>query len=375
MIKPSMKQPEQRTVTLDLAERSYSILVGSEARHRFANLFQEHGRGRAFWVTDRNVAEAWGSQLGKLCGQSGDELTILPPGEDQKKLSTVDGLSSILVNMGVERGDTLVACGGGVVGDIVGFTAACYQRGISFVQMPTTLLAMVDASVGGKTGVDLPEGKNLVGAFHQPLFVVADVDFLETLNPREFRSGYAEVIKTALIGDVGLFDELKGDLQARVFDLEKGALIHIIEACVKYKASVVSQDERESDNRRVLNFGHTVGHALEALGEYSRLKHGEAIYWGVTAAVDLSVSMGLLHKDIAGEIHSVLEPHLAQIPALDFNDDGIFEYFSRDKKVSRGKPNFVLLEGIGQPVITDRVDSKQLEAVLYRLRERMKSYS
>lgn len=375
MNEPSPKQPDLKTITVDLANRSYPVIVGSNARWRFARLFRELGKGRAFWVTDRNVAQAWGSQLGKLCGKSGDELTILSPGEDQKNLSIIENLCRILVEMGVERGDALVACGGGVVGDIVGFAAACYLRGISFVQIPTTLLAMVDASVGGKTGVDLPEGKNLVGAFHQPLFVLADVDFLKTLEPREFRSGFAEVVKTALIGERELFDELKGDVQDRCFDLDASALIPVIEACVKYKAQVVSEDERESDHRRILNFGHTIGHALEAIGNYGRLKHGEAIFWGMTAAVDLSVSLNYLSEDRAKEIFDLMEPHLWQIPDLHFDDEDVFEFFARDKKVSKGKTHFVLLKDIGNPFITDNVTEKQLETALQRLRERMESHN
>lgn len=374
MKKPPLKQPQLRTINVDLADRSYPVIIGSNARQRFARLFQEHGKGRAYWVTDRNVAEAWDSQLGKLCGKSGDELTILPPGEDQKNLTTIENLCRILVEMGVERGDTLVACGGGVVGDIVGFAAACYLRGISFVQMPTTLLAMVDASVGGKTGVDLPEGKNLVGAFHQPLFVLADVDFLDTLEPREFRAGFAEVIKTALIGDAGLFNDLKGDAHERCFDLDASALIPVIEACVTFKAEVVSKDEREGDQRRILNLGHTIGHALEVLGDYIHLKHGEAIFWGMCAAVDLSVSLNYLPEEKAREIFDVLEPHLWQIPDLHFDDEDVFEYFARDKKVSKGKSHFVLLKDIGESLITDNVTDKQIKTALQRLRERMESH-
>ena len=269
----------ERTVKVALPERSYRVIIGSEVRRKFPEIFKREGKGRAFWVTDRNVADAWGAEIEALCEDSPSWIIILPPGEDQKTLSTVENLCRKFVSLGVERGDTLVACGGGVIGDIVGFTAASYLRGISYVQIPTTLLAMVDSSVGGKTGVDLPEGKNLVGAFHQPLFVLVDVDFLQTLPLREFRSGFAEVIKTAVIGDEELFAELKSNTK-RCFNKDAECLVRVVEACVAFKAEVVVGDEKEGDLRRILNFGHTIGHALEALGNYRSLKHGEAVFWG-----------------------------------------------------------------------------------------------
>ncbi|TKJ39082.1 3-dehydroquinate synthase [candidate division LCP-89 bacterium B3_LCP] len=362
-----------RKLQVAIPGKSYPVIIGSDVRSLFSNYFKQSGSGRAFWITDRNVADAWGASLGKLCGNSGEELTILPPGEDQKNLTTVENLCRILVKMGVERGDTLIACGGGVVGDIVGFTAACYMRGISFVQLPTTLLAMVDASVGGKTGVDLAEGKNLVGAFHQPRFVLIDVDFLETLDPREILSGYAEVVKTALIGDAALFQDLKSGLQERFFDGSKEALIQVIEACVKYKAEVVAEDEREGDLRRVLNFGHTIGHALEVLGDYRLLKHGEAVFWGMFAALELSKSQGLLKLSEALEIEEFLASSFAKIPPIDFNPNDIRDLITHDKKVRNGNPNFILLKGIGQPVIIDQVDEKEIRESLDSLKNKMKS--
>lgn len=355
-----------------LPNHPYPVIIGSGVRFRFSDSFEAYGKGNALWITDRNVADAWGSDLGNLCKKSLADLIILPPGEEGKNLATVEKLCSISAQMGLERGDTLVACGGGVVGDVVGFAAACYKRGIAYVQMPTTLLAMVDASVGGKTGVDLPEGKNMVGAFHQPAFVLADVDFLKTLDPREFRSGFAEVVKTALVGNAHLFDELSRDAQRRLFNKDILTLVDAIETCVRFKAEVVCRDEKELDHRRILNFGHTVGHALEALGNYAKLKHGEALFWGMWAAVELSLSQGLLNPQKGEAIFQLLAPHLKTIPSLKFKNDEILAFLGRDKKVQKGIPNFVLLEDVGKAILTDAVNSKQLEDVLDKLKELMR---
>ncbi len=359
------------TVQVALPDKPYPVIIGSGVRSRFWQLFENYGKGRAFWVTDRNVADAWGEDLGGLCTESATDLIILPPGEDQKSMITVERICQMLLRMGAERGDTLVACGGGVVGDITGFAAACYMRGIAFVQIPTTLLAMVDASVGGKTGVDLPEGKNLVGAFHQPQFVLADVDFLSTLDPRELRSGFAEVVKTALIGDPVLYDKLKKGGYKPLFDGDPDLWSQIVEACVRFKSNIVMQDERESNLRRILNFGHTIGHALEAKGNYQHLKHGEAIYWGMHAALDLSVSAGVLDQAEHSEILRLLDLFLTDIPAMEFKVPEVLDIIAKDKKVKGGVPHFILLEGIGKPLISDKVEIEQLKQSLSRLHEKM----
>ncbi len=377
MKKTDRKTTPTRTVDVAVPEHPYQVFIGSGSRSRFSELFTRYGKGRALWVTDENVAAAWRPELDELSGESLAELVVLPPGEGEKTLFTVEKLSRICAQRGLERGDTLVACGGGVVGDIVGFTAACFKRGIAFIQVPTTLLAMVDASVGGKTGVDLPEGKNLVGAFHQPLFVLIDVDFLNTLPEREFRSGFTEVAKTALIGDPSLFEMLKGGVQDRFFRKDTEVLIDIIEACVRFKAAVVVQDEKESDHRRILNFGHTIGHALEVLGNYDQLKHGEAVLWGMWAAVNLSVSSGLLDAARGSEILQFLEPYMKALPVVNCSEKDILYFIERDKKVSGGVPHFVLVSDVGEPVISDqagsgaRLSPEDLEEVLSRMIRKM----
>lgn len=366
------KKSKKRIVTVNLPEKYYPVFIGAGERNYFAECFRKYGRGRDFWITDRNIANLWGFQLESLCLHKGAQILVLPPGENQKKLKTVERLCRDLVKLGVERGDTLIACGGGVIGDIVGFTASCYLRGIAYYQMPTTLLAMVDASVGGKTGVDIPEGKNLIGAFHQPAAVIADVEFLDTLDQRELRSGFAEVLKAALIGDSALFDYIRSTT-GELFPLKnKEKTIQWVESCIKYKAMIVSQDERESDARRLLNFGHTIGHALEVSGNYKLLKHGEAVYWGMLTAISLSVEIGLMKPKTAEKIYPVLSPLIREIPAIGFDNDEIYKIIQRDKKMKSGKPNFVLLKDISQPVITDQVTRRQIEAALRHLQGWMK---
>jgi 3-dehydroquinate synthase len=366
-----LNKSSERIVEVAFTDKPYPVVIGSGVRQRFSDFFTRYARGRAFWISDRHIVDAWGEDLGGLCTKSSTDIIILPPGEQQKRMQTVERICQILLQMGAERGDTLVACGGGVVGDITGFAASVYLRGIDFIQIPTTLLAMVDASIGGKTGVDLPEGKNLIGAFHQPDFVLADVDFLKTLDEREFRAGYAEIVKTALIGDKDLYNALKGDLQEAFFARDPEATTKVIEACVRFKAEVVVNDEKESDLRRILNFGHTIGHALEALGSYTELLHGEAVFWGMSAAIDLSVMAGRLQPDRAIEIREYLRPLLKELPVLRFKAGEVIEYLYRDKKVKDGKPHFVLLEDIGKPTVTDAVSNEQVEEALAGIFEKM----
>ncbi len=356
-------------IEVDLPQRSYPIIIGSGARGRFKDFFREFARGRHFWVTDENVASLWGGDLADLRQSSPADWIVLPPGEGQKNIATVEKLCRRLARAGVERDDTLIACGGGVVGDIAGFAAACYLRGIAFAQIPTTLLAMVDSSVGGKTGVDLPEGKNLMGAFHQPRFVIADLDFLKTLPEREILSGLAEVIKTAIIGDRELFADLKS-AASRGFKFHR-LYPKFVERCVIFKTQIVRRDETEQDARRLLNFGHTIGHALEAIGGYDRLKHGEALFWGMSVALDLSRRAGLLENSTFEEIENLLLSFQQRIPRIEFEPAEVLELIQRDKKMRSGVVHFILIEDIAKPVISDRITPKRLLEALRRLRTLM----
>ncbi|MBU1652617.1 3-dehydroquinate synthase [bacterium] len=359
-------------IIVKLPEENYPIVIGEGVRQRFSELFKKHGQGRAFWLSDKNIVAAWDENLGGLCSDSHTDIIVMPPGEEQKQIATIERVCQILVTMGAERGDTLVACGGGVVGDIGGFAASVYLRGIPCVQIPTTLLAMVDSSIGGKTGVDLPEGKNLIGSFHQPAFVLIDVEFLKTLNGRQFRSGFAEVVKTALIGDASLYRSIEQGADDRCFQRDAATLIETITACVKFKADIVAQDEKEAGLRRNLNFGHTIGHALEALGNYAALSHGEAVFWGMTVAVDLSVQHGSLNHEIGQTIHQLLERYLKVIPAIHFRPKEVMDLILNDKKTKAGKPHFVLLEDIGKPIVTDQISNVILSNALEHLKHRMK---
>jgi len=369
---PNSARPSLSTVEVSIPGHPYPVVIGPGARRRFVSYLAPFHLNRTVWITDRNVAGLWGDEIRSLSGTAAPDLVVLPAGEEQKRLATVEDLCRRFVQLGVERHDTLVACGGGVIGDVVGFAAACYLRGVNFVQLPTTLLAMVDSSVGGKTGVDLPEGKNLVGAFHQPRFVLADPDFLATLPERELRSGLAEVIKTALISGPKLFTELRSFVK-RHPDLQGPDLAGLIESCVDFKAGVVEKDEREGGLRRILNFGHTVGHALECLGQYRTLKHGEAVLWGLSAALDLSVRRAGLDPRLETDIQAFLAPFLTAIPPLEFDSGEVLDLLARDKKVRRKVVQFVLLRGVGLPVVTPLADPQILIAALDHLRDRMRA--
>jgi 3-dehydroquinate synthase len=362
---------ETQLIQVELGDRTYPVILGSGIRTHFAEYFSQYGCGRPFWVTDRNVDKAWGHYLFDIRKSPPKSHVVLPAGEDQKKLTTVEALCRQWIHAEVDRGDCAIALGGGVVGDLVGFAAACYQRGIPFVQVPTTLLAMVDASVGGKTGVDLPEGKNLVGAFHQPRFVLIDTDFLQTLPERRIRDGYAEIFKTALIGDPALFRFLNNSGQAAILEGRKEALLSAISACIRFKAKIVAEDEREGDRRRILNFGHTFGHALELLGKFEILTHGEALLWGLYAALSLSLKKQLLSPGLFDDILSLLEPLLEQVPPIPFQPEEVHAMMKRDKKVHAGQIHFVLLKTLGEPVITSDISREDIFQVLVELKDKM----
>jgi 3-dehydroquinate synthase len=296
----------------------------------------------------------------------GIEPILVPDGERYKTLQSVSKIYDALVRGGADRGSALIAVGGGVIGDTAGFAAATFLRGLTLVQVPTTLLAQVDSSVGGKVGVNLPHGKNLVGAFHQPSVVVIDPLLLQTLPRREFRSGLYEVVKYGMIASRSLFDLLaqrSKDVFARRADVLVPA---IVESC-RIKADVVTQDERESGLRRILNFGHTVGHALEAVTRYRRFRHGEAIAYGMLAAADLAATRGALAERDRQALAQLIAqlgplPPVGDIPAAD-----ILDAIRRDKKVVHGRLHFVIAIAIGATTTIDDVTEEELRAVLGRV--------
>jgi 3-dehydroquinate synthase len=341
-----------RVVNVKLAERSYPILVGKDLLSRLGIECKKLKLGqRCAIISDKNVAPLFGKLVEKNLRAAGfAPITItVPAGETAKSLATVQSCYDQLATHRLERKSFIVALGGGVVGDLAGFVAATYLRGIDFVQVPTTLLAQVDSSVGGKVGVNLKAGKNLVGAFHQPKFVLCDLDPLKTLPAREFRAGLAEVIKYGIIYDAKLFAELERDLP-KLLKRNPQTLAQVIARCCEIKANVVSQDETESSLRAILNFGHTIGHALEAISRYGKFLHGEAISIGQVAAAKLSAKvLGLPQSDVR-RIKNIFQR--AGLPTrIKLNSaqrKNLFAAMKLDKKVRAGEIKFVLAKKIGK---------------------------
>jgi len=357
-----------RMVKVPLGERSYSILIGKGLLHRLGAECNELRLGRSCAIiSDANVAPAYGKAAALSLAKAGFDpfLITVPAGETAKSLKNVQACYDQLAARRLERRSFIVALGGGVVGDLAGFVAATYLRGIPFVQAPTTLLAQVDSSVGGKVGVNLKAGKNLVGAFYQPRLVVCDLDALKSLPARQFRSGLAEVIKYGIIYDAALFEKLEQDL-AKVLKQEAGTLAEVVARCCEIKAKVVGQDETEGGLRAILNFGHTVGHAIEAVSGYGAYLHGEAISIGQVAAARLSeMQLGLSRRD-ADRIASLfastgLPTSIALKPQQRAR---LFDAMRLDKKVSGGEIKFVLAERIGKVVWGQKVASEMIEKAL-----------
>lgn len=339
------------TVTVALGARSYPILIGARLLPQLGPACRRLALGpRCAVITDSHVGPRYALRTLRSLRQSGFDpaLITVPAGEPSKRLATVARCCNTLAAHRLERRSFVVALGGGVVGDLAGFVAASYLRGIDFVQVPTTLLAQVDSSVGGKTGVNLPAGKNLVGAFWQPRLVLCDLATLRTLPDREFRSGLAEVIKYGVISDAALFRLLERQMP-RVRKRDAKVLAHVVARCCAIKADVVSQDETESDLRAILNFGHTIGHAIEAVSGYGRWLHGEAIAVGMTLAARLSQALLGLPPDEAGRLTALL--CAAGLPvAARWNtaqQRRLIEAMLRDKKVRAGEIRFVLARHLG----------------------------
>ncbi len=350
-------------VKVPLGDRSYEIMIGpgllTELPEKLAGFIA--GK-KLFIVTDSNVEDLVGYDLlNMLRGQGVDvEMLSFPAGEDAKDMKTVVDLARQLVSLGADRNSMLLALGGGVTGDICGFLASIYMRGIPFIQVPTTLLAQVDSSVGGKTGVDLPEGKNLIGTFAQPVAVFADIGVLCTLPAGEIRNGLAEVVKYGMIVDENFFNFLEKKWWD-IINLEPDTIVFLVKRSCEIKADVVSRDEKEGGLRRILNFGHTIGHAVEAVSGYS-IPHGEAVAIGMVAVSRVSVSRGLMTEDQLGRLKSLLEQFRlpVEIPG-EMDRDAIIKHIKRDKKVRDGRVHFVLTRGIGSTVIVDDVSMEDLD--------------
>ncbi len=370
--RPAPEPSAARIVRVGLGERSYDIHIGSGLLARTGALVHALAPGgRCAVVTDDTVAGLHLPMVEAALGDAFAGSIAIAAGEASKSFRTLEPLCERLLELGVERGDAVVALGGGVIGDLAGFAAGILRRGVRLIQIPTTLLAQVDSSVGGKTGINTPQGKNLIGLFHQPSIVIADTAVLDTLPRRQRLNGYAEVAKYGLLGDAGFFAWLETNWQA-VIEADAEARAHAIEVCCRAKAAIVEEDEREMGRRALLNLGHTFGHALEAFAGYSdRLLHGEAIAIGMALAFEFSTELGVCpeadrDRAVAHLAAVGLPTRIAAIPGERPGPDALLALMAQDKKVSRAKLIFILAHGIGDAYIEPNIPMDKLTAFLAR---------
>ena len=356
------------TLRVGLGRRGYPIHIGRGLIRR-RDLLAPHTEGRQVMVvTSETVAPHYLETLTGALSPTRPERVVLEDGEEQKTLDTFRSVMDRLLEAGFSRDCVVIALGGGVVGDIAGFVAGCYQRGVSLIQVPTTLLAQVDSSVGGKTGVNHPLGKNMIGVFHQPVCVLADMDTLATLPLAEHRAGLAEVVKYALIVDLPFFAWLEEHADALIAG-EAETLAHAVRRCCEIKAEIVARDERESGARALLNLGHTFGHAIEAGLGYGRWRHGEAVAAGICAAADLSRRLGQITAAECERVRALIErlglptgiPH-------DVSPAAMLELMARDKKVERGRLRLILFRSLGAARISSDFDAQALTRTLEECR-------
>ena len=360
-----------RNVTVNLGARSYDIHIGTDILAEISQHSTSLGIGqKVLVVSDSNVAVLYADAVVAELTKAGfsASLAVVPAGEPSKSGETLFALLSEAAARGLDRRSSIIALGGGVVGDLAGFLAASYMRGISYIQVPTSLLAMVDSSVGGKTGVNLPEGKNLVGAFHQPIAVIADLATLGTLPKREYCSGLAEVVKYGAIWDDDFFSLLETHTE-KLVALDFSFMETVVERCCVFKADVVSKDEREGGARALLNFGHTLGHAIENVSGYGQYLHGEAVAIGMVFAARVSVRCGRLSESDAERIPSVLKALQLPVTVPDVEWTAIRQAMALDKKAMDNCLKFVLLDRMGAASYGCEVDEHILEEVWHVCRE------
>ena len=364
------------SIQLKTPSTSYEIVISSGLLRTLPSRLKKLRGGkpfRPFIVTSPEIWGLWGKQVIAAFGKESPTVLFLPAGEKHKRLRTVEGLLEQMASAGADRDALLIAFGGGVVGDVTGFLAAIYMRGVPYVQVPTTLLAQVDSSVGGKTGVNLAAGKNLVGSFNHPLAVLADIDVLKTLPPAELRAGLQESIKAGVIRDAKLFRYLETNADA-VLAGDAKALTHVVTASVRVKADVVANDERESGLRMILNYGHTLGHAIEAATQYKQLLHGEAVGWGSIAATRLGWMRGMISEKEADRIFQLI---LRYGPLRGFKATAakLVELTANDKKNRSGTLSFVLPAKIGEAAIVRDVTRDEMMAAAEWMLEQMREQS
>ncbi|MFP5378346.1 MAG: 3-dehydroquinate synthase [Vicinamibacteria bacterium] len=340
---------------------AYPVVIAPTLLKTLPEQLARAGLGpRRFVVTSPLVHSLHGS-VGKLGTER--EVILIPDGERAKTLATVSRVYEALIRAGADRSAVIVAVGGGVIGDLVGFAATTYLRGVRLVQVPTTLMAQVDSAIGGKVGVNHPLGKNLIGAFHAPSLVAIDPEFLTTLPRREFRAGLYEVIKYGVIADPAIVEDLETHLPA-IFARTRDAIARVVTASCRVKAEVVSADERESGFRRTLNFGHTIGHAIEAVTRYRRFRHGEAVAYGMLGALAIGVARGVTPRAVLERIQALIM-QLGPLPAVaDLSIKELVAAVGRDKKVVAGTLHFVASSGLGTTTTLTDVTPKELRAAL-----------
>ncbi|MGB4811710.1 MAG: 3-dehydroquinate synthase [Methylophilaceae bacterium] len=354
-----------QTLNVSLADRSYPIHIGKGLLTNVDLLLPHLKRKSVAIVTNTTVAPLYLDQLSKalqVCDVKVISI-ILPDGEAYKNTETLNKIYDALLQNRCERSTTLIALGGGVIGDLTGYAAATYLRGVPFIQIPTTLLSQVDSSVGGKTGINHPMGKNMIGAFYQPQVVLADIETLVTLPQREFSAGVAEVIKYGLIRDADFFDWLETNMSA-LMALDEAVLSYAIYRSCQNKAEVVARDEHENGERALLNLGHTFGHAIENAMGYGVWLHGEAVAAGTMMAATLSQKMGWLKNQDLQRMHAIFAAAKLPIEAPKLGADRYLELMQLDKKVADGKIRLILQQGIGQSIITSDYDAKALKETL-----------
>lgn len=348
-----------RTINVELGARSYPIVIGSDLLGGNFDLNDRLSGGDCLIVSNETVAPLYLDKLKANLARSNTRTVELPDGEEHKTLETANLVLDALVGGGANRDTTVVALGGGVVGDIAGFAAACYMRGVAFIQVPTTLLAQVDSSVGGKTGVNHPQGKNMIGAFHQPRIVLIDTSTLITLPARELSAGLAEVIKHGVMADIVFFEWLEKNVAA-LLELDPDAIAYAVQRCCEIKAEVVAEDEREAGRRALLNFGHTFGHAIEHCLGYGEWLHGEAVAAGMVMAAKLSG----IDNDELKRLQDLLESAKLPIRPPAVGAKAMLDAMGMDKKVLQKQLRFVLLEKLGSAHVSSDVNPSLLEKVL-----------
>jgi 3-dehydroquinate synthase len=347
----------------------YTVSVGSgivDSLSKYTPALTNHSRKHIFLLTSPEIWALWGARLEAALFPREPIVLFLPPGERHKRMSQVERLTTEMTKAGADRSSLLIAFGGGVTGDVGGFVSAIYMRGIDYIQIPTTLLSQVDSSVGGKTGVNLQTGKNLVGCFYPPQAVIADIDLLRTLPQRELRAGIYESIKAGLIRDASLFRFIESRREA----LDRGdpaSLEKMVATSIRIKADVVNEDERELGVRMILNFGHTLGHAIEASSGYRALLHGEAIAWGMIAALQISRQRKLIEEDTACRIETLIRA-FEPPPMPPVSATRLLHAASGDKKNRGGVRRFVLLQGLGNAMVAEDVTDAEVLAAIASLR-------